>query len=742
MPPVIVNATDVEPELDARGAPLREAGFEVLDARTGAGTLQLVAARHPDLVLLDVRLAGPGGFDVCRLIKADPATNDVIVLHVSATPMDPGARALGLDSGADGCLVEPIDARELVATVRARLRDREAVRRLKLEEARLEALLRLAQMSDASVAGMAAFVLEHGITLTESKIGFVGFLSEDEAVYALHAVSKDVVKECGVAGNPMEWPVGSAGIWADAIRRRKALFVQDYSQPHPSKKGLPAGHLPLQRFMVVPVCDGERIVMVAGVGNKASDYDKSDERQIALLLSGLWNAVQRHRARAALQHARDDLEQRVNQRTAELAASNADLQAEIAERERVEQALRESEAQLRRQAAELAEANRLKDDFLGTLSHDLRTPLNAILGWGAMLQEGGLDPATVRRAHLAIVRNAHAQRQLIDDTLDVSRIVTGTMKIDPEDVDIVLLLAGALETVRPAADAKGIVIDCHVDAALPLVFADAGRLRQVFWNLLSNAVKFTPRGGRVTVRAGRASSQLEVSVEDTGIGISPRFLPHVFERFSQADSSASRAHGGLGLGLAIARHLVELHGGTIRADSAGEGQGAIFTIGLPVRALAELHRRPDPDSERAGPPSVRAMADMSLAGVHVLVIDDDGDARAMLAACLRRAGATVTVAASAAEGVETLRRLRPDVLVADLGMPGEDGYQFVRQVRSLPFEEGGATAAVALTAYARADDRRRALAAGYQEFLTKPASPDVVVSVVAGLVQGPAEGHP
>jgi PAS domain S-box-containing protein len=392
-------------------------------------------------------------------------------------------------------------------------------------------------------------------------------------------------------------------------------------------------------------------------------------------------------------------------------------------------------AQLGRAEAEAA--NRSKDEFLATVSHELRTPLNAILGWSRMLRTGSLDVQTSERAIEVIERNAKAQSQLIEDLLDVSRIITGKLRLVVEPVNLAEVIASVIESMRPAVDAKNISLQVGGDTQSGVVSGDAERLQQVVWNLLSNAVKFTPKGGTIQVRLQRLNSHVEVVVSDSGKGIAPEFLPYVFERFRQADSSLTRAFGGLGLGLAIVRHLVELHGGAVQADSRGEGQGATFTIRLPVLAIQEstadsltAHLNPQ---DGGGRHAVQPVA--SLAGLAVLVLDDEPDARLLLTTILREQQAEVTAVASVDEAFATLPWLKPDIIVSDIGMPKEDGYSFIHRLRALESERREKwTPAVALTAHARDGDRLRALTAGFQAHIAKPADPFELVTVISSLV--------
>jgi signal transduction histidine kinase/CheY-like chemotaxis protein len=390
-----------------------------------------------------------------------------------------------------------------------------------------------------------------------------------------------------------------------------------------------------------------------------------------------------------------------------------------------------TQAQDARRSAE--EASRLKDEFLATVSHELRTPLTAMLGWAHLLRAGHLDEPGAKNALEIIERNARSQSQLIDDLLDVSRIITGKLRLDVRQIDPASFIESAIEALRPAAEAKGVRIQKVMDTGVHSIAGDPARLQQVVWNLLSNAIKFTPKGGRVQVRLERVNSHMEVAVSDTGSGISSKFLPHVFDRFRQADQSTSREYGGLGLGLAIVRHLVELHGGTVRADSHGEGHGSTFTVMLPLLTVYQSDSevvRVHPKASDA-PPSPDCPE--RLDGLKVLVVDDEADTRELLSVVLKRCGAEVLTASSAVEARDLLELSKPDVLVSDIGMPGEDGYEMIRKIRSLPLEKGGKIPAVALTAYARTEDRLRVLRSGYQMHLPKPVEMSELVAIVANL---------
>jgi signal transduction histidine kinase/CheY-like chemotaxis protein len=375
--------------------------------------------------------------------------------------------------------------------------------------------------------------------------------------------------------------------------------------------------------------------------------------------------------------------------------------------------------------AEARHANRAKDEFLATLSHELRTPLTAMLGWVRMLQTGTLEPALAARALEVIDRNTKLQAQLIDDLLDVSRIITGKLVLDLRAVDVAAAVEAALETVALGAQAKSLTIVRRLDPAAGAAWADPHRLQQIVWNLLSNAIKFTPAGGTITVTVERLDPHVALAVSDTGAGIAADFLPYLFDRFRQADSTSTRMHGGLGLGLAIVRHLATLHRGTVEAESPGPGAGATFRVRLPVAPVRSPGLRPSvPAGAERFPP---------LAGVRVLLVDDEADARDLLTAVLVQSGAEVVATASAAEALDALARTRAHVLVSDISMPDEDGYALLSRVRALGLDRGAQLPAVALTAYAREEDRTRALAVGFQVHVPKPVEPAELVEVVARL---------
>jgi len=409
----------------------------------------------------------------------------------------------------------------------------------------------------------------------------------------------------------------------------------------------------------------------------------------------------------------------------ERVAREAELQAQIEARTRLlaSEKLARSEAE---------RANRLKDEFLATISHELRNPLNAIMGWAHMLRLGKLNDANAERAVETIYRNAKSQSQLIADLLDVSRIISGKLRLDVRTVDLIHIINAAIDSIRPAADAKGIRLQTLLDSSAGPISGDADRLQQIVWNLLTNAVKFTPKGGKIQIKLHRVDSHVEILVSDSGVGISKEFLPYVFDRFRQADASTTRIHGGLGLGLSIVRQLVDLHGGSVTVESEGDGKGATFTITLPFVGVIG-NQEAESGIPAHGDEIVAFEGLPSLRGLKVLVVDDEADTRELIREVLKECGSEVIMCRSAAEALDALEQHKPDILISDLGMPDEDGYSLISKIRSLPQERGGQIPAAALTAYARAEDRMRVLRSGFQFHLPKPVDSAELVTVVASL---------
>ena len=401
------------------------------------------------------------------------------------------------------------------------------------------------------------------------------------------------------------------------------------------------------------------------------------------------------------------------------------IKRDITARKRTEKELDKLLMRERAARADAEKANRLKDEFLATLSHELRTPLNAVIGWSRILKAGRLDNESSGHAIEVIERNAWAQKQIIEDILDVSRVITGKLQLHLGPVDLVSVVNAALDAVRPALEAKDIRVETHYQHGLKVIAGDVDRLQQVVWNLLSNASKFTPFGGVVSVSVSQDESYLQIEVSDTGPGIAAEFLPHVFERFRQADGSTTRTHGGLGLGLAIVRHLVELHGGVIGAENRNVGSGAVFNVRLPLPS-AQLNLEAVPSAS----PITESVTDVDLKGVRILVVEDELDALDLITIDLAEHGATVRGASSATQALELLDSDQFDLLISDIGMADTDGYNLIRQVRNQEGQEGEHIPAIALTAYARTQDRIRAIAAGYNTHVAKPVEIRELVTVV------------
>lgn len=415
------------------------------------------------------------------------------------------------------------------------------------------------------------------------------------------------------------------------------------------------------------------------------------------------------------------------------AALDRALRYSIAQRRSQQQQLQLIRVQAERENAEVA--NRAKDEVLAIVSHELRAPLNAILGWSRILQTKKLDEQTMAHAIDTIERSARAQSKLIDDLLDTARVTSGTLHVEVRPIDLEKVVRMAVDVMRPAAEAKTIEVETNVQTDNDIVLGDHERLQQVIWNLLSNAIKFTPTGGRVEVRLERIDPYVQIVVSDTGIGIKPEYVPMVFDRFfTQSAGPSKRRHGGLGLGLSLAKHIVELHGGVIEVESAGEGKGATFTVRLPLPAV-----RTNDQSTDAKPVRSKQSPPQTLRGVHVLVVDDQSEARELLATLLEQYGARVTVAESAREALATIEAFEvgrlPDLIVSDIGMPDEDGFEFIRLVRALPSDRGGSIPAVALTAFSQPGDRIRAISAGFQMHMSKPVEPEELSVVIASLTR-------
>jgi PAS domain S-box-containing protein len=577
----------------------------------------------------------------------------------------------------------------------ARLRESEArFRHAANRTARLQALT--AALSEALTPAQAASAaLTHGLTALGAHAGSVALLADRGGVLEL----------LETVGFPPEltekwrrFPVTTTAPLAEAVRTGKMVLLESIQAAESLYPHLSALHAvnESQALAAVPLIVEGRTIGAMGLTFREVQKFDEDDRAFMLAISRLC--------------------------------------AQAIERARLYQAER-------RMRAEAEEANRTKDEFLATLSHELRTPLTAMLGWTRMLRMDMLDEATAARALDIVERNARVQAQLIEDLLDVSRIITGKLRLDVRPIELLPVIKAAIDSVHPAANAKNIELQTALDPLAGPISGDPNRLQQIIWNLLANAVKFTNRDGQVKISLERAPSHVEIIVSDTGQGITPDFLPYVFDRFRQADGSSTRLHGGLGLGLAIVRHLVELHGGTVRAHSLGEGQGATFNVQLPLAQLrnANFGLRIEEEHSSDFQSAIRNPQSAILRGLRVLVVDDEEDARYLIKTVLESQGAEVVAVRSAREALDALEREMPDVLISDIGMPDEDGFALIRQVRARTEAEGGGIPAAAVSAYVGEDNRRQALAAGFQLHVAKPVDPEELIAVVQQLTKGKEE---
>jgi PAS domain S-box-containing protein len=641
---LILNVDDTASSRYTKTRILRQSGYRVVEAATGAEALRAVREEAPSLVLCDVNLPDMSGIDVCRAIKADPLTRSLPVVQISATFVTPHDQLLGLEGGAEIYLTEPIESLELTTVVKVLLRLHSTERGLVQSEARWRSFV------ESNIIGVVICRLDRIIEANDAFLQMLGYTREE------------------LADPGISWP---------SITSPESL---ERSQAASRELRLRGNIAPFEKEYIRK--DGSRVWALEG----AATISDADDRWMSFIMD-------------------------ISDRKHASVEREAAWQREHAARTQAE------------------EATRLKDEFLANLSHELRTPMNAIIGWTHLLKSGRLDESQRLRAMESIDRGARSQAKLIEDLLDVSRIVSGKLSLSMAPVDLRAVLNAALDSQRPAAQAKGVNLVFASEAPDVAVIGDVGRLQQVFLNVLTNAVKFTPADGRVRVTLDRSEDSACVSVEDTGEGIAPEFLPYVFDRFRQADGTSTRNHMGLGLGLAIVKHVVEMHGGSVKAESDGLGRGARFTVVLPLAGSL------DGQAPR-GPIADRMPGNYSLQGglgMRVLIVEDDVETRDILAAILERAGFSYRVANRASEALSVLDDWLPDVIVSDIGMPDMDGNQFVQQLRSRPAAQGGQIPALALSAFARAEDRELALRSGYQAHVAKPVDPEDLVKAITSL---------
>ncbi|MDQ2970026.1 MAG: response regulator [Acidobacteriota bacterium] len=685
--PVNILAVDDSPDkLLALSVVLAELHQNVVTATSGRDALRALLTDEFAVVLLDVNMPGMDGFETATLIRQRRTSEHTPIIFITSYGDETHA-SRGYKLGAVDYILAPVDPEVLQTKVMVFV----------------ELFRKTAQIQQqARSLEQKALQLQR---LTEASLSINSALSPDEMLRVVTDMARDMLgahQAVAVAAVDQKWVQPNAAVSLSSryeaggeravLRDRTALlaFLSQVRRTVRIRRGSPETSTPWEGLLA-----SDRPFRL---GWLAAPLSGRDRRHLGLI------------------HLLD-------KRDGDFTDEDEAILTQLAQMTSIaiENTLN----------AEAREANRIKDEFLTTLSHELRTPLSAILGWTRTLRTGAADAGKVEHGLEVIERNVRAQTKLIDDLLDVSRIITGKLRLTVRPAPLAPIIDAALDAMRPAAEAKDIqiAVERRLLPGEDMVVGDPDRLQQVVWNLVSNAIKFTPPGGRVTVELSRANADFQIRVSDTGRGISAEFLPRVFERFHQGDSSTTRAHGGLGIGLAIARHLVELHGGTISAESPGKNAGSFFTVLLPRVALGIHTPEALPREEE---PAVPAKATVgNIEGVSVLLVEDEPDGRELLAEALRTAGGRVAAVESVRAALTLFADRPPDVLVSDIGMPDEDGYALIRAIRALPADRGGAVPAIAVTAYAREEDRLRALAAGFQAHLAKPVDPGELVAAVA-----------
>ncbi len=704
----------------------------LVKATSGDEALRYLLNIDVAVILLDVYMPGIDGLETAALIRGREKSRDIPIIFITADSMGNRHIAKGYSLGAVDYILKPVEPdilRSKVAVFVELFRKTEEIKRqaellheknLELENANLERLGMLIELGQQLAAEHdPARVLEKFCQSARDIVGAthaaVGVLGEPQS--PLRYFFRSDLTE-GADGNV---PQVDESLLDTLLHERRPLRLSEIDAPRQTTAIGAANHMK-RSFLGAPIFTAAQVsgwlYLTGKIG--ADEFSEADERLAVTL--GTQVAVAFENARLYTEAQRHTIE----------------LQQEVAERKQAEE--ERARMLIREQAAraEAEQANRTKDEFLATLSHELRTPLTSILGWSQLLRKTPFDEEHKIRALETIERNARSQSRLIDDILDVSRIITGKMNLDVRPVELIPIIEAAIDSIRPTAQAKAIDFKTTLDDKVGQVEGDANRLQQVVWNLFSNAVKFTPEGGHVEVRLERGDEHARIVISDTGQGIEPQFLPYIFDRFRQADGSTTRQYGGLGLGLAIVRHLVELHGGTITVHSDGIDQGATLTVLLPLRTDLRLS-----DAETGTPTIQNKEGKHSfhsarlLEGLCILIVDDEADTRELITAVLAMCGAKLKAAGNAAEALAVLQEWVPDLIVSDIGMPEEDGYSFVQKVRQMDYRYQSIPV-IALTAYVGTDDRTRALAAGFQMHVAKPVEPEELVIAIANLAGRPA----
>jgi signal transduction histidine kinase/DNA-binding response OmpR family regulator len=699
----------------------------LVSASSGDDALRYLLDHEVAVILMDVYMPGLDGLETAELIRARDKSRDIPIIFLTADSTGGRHLSRGYSLGAVDFIVKPVEPDilrskvavfvELFKKTREIQQQAELLheKNLELENSNLTRLKMLIDLGhELSTEHEPTKVLEKfcrsARRIVDVKEAAVGLLNgkPGELKYFFRCGTDDGTDLC--TDNPSIPHEALVEVINEGRPIRLNAFDQRLRAFHrtPSPRSLLGAPI----MSSANVCGW--ICLVDKVGGE--DFSEADERLAVTLATQvgisyenatLYSDVQRHAA---------ELQQEMAER-------------KQAEEERARLLVREQEAR-----AEAEQANRTKDEFLATLSHELRTPLSAILGWTHLVRTGKLDQSQITRAFDTIERNARSQSQLIDDLLDVSRIITGKLQIDLRPVELSSVIEASIDAVRPAFEAKNIKFETTMDPVSSVIVGEANRLQQIFWNLFSNAVKFTPQGGSVHVTVKRASPHVKISIVDTGIGIDKDFLPYIFDRFRQADGSTTRVHGGLGLGLAIVRHLVQLHHGTIEVESNGANQGSTFTVSLPLASASPLPNRIGSELMEIDSNGGHLEWSKLLDGLRILVVDDEADSRELVTAILTRCGSEVKCSVSVAEAIKDFTDWNPDVLISDIGMPEEDGYALIKKLRKLRSKRAKNITAIALTAYATDEDRVMALSAGFQLHVPKPIEPQMLVSSIANAV--------
>jgi signal transduction histidine kinase/DNA-binding response OmpR family regulator len=748
----ILMVDDNESNLFALETILQADDRNLVRAASGDEALQYLLHNDVAVILLDVRMPGISGLETAELIRGRKTTRDVPIIFLTAfDTADSEDLCRGYALGAVDYIIKPLDPDALkskVAVFVELYKKTEQVKHqaellheknIQLENANFQRLGKLVELGQRLTAERDPETLlqvfcDAARDILGSRNAYVRIV-EPEGTSVRYFVGDTIDVETAATE-------GIEQINEDILTSfsSKSRPIRASSRSNGRKKLL-QNHRPINSLLSVPLFVTGRQVGWLYLVDKhdADEFSEADER-LALTLAGqlavayenaLLYAEARNHAEELLAEVRERKQAQEEKERLLLSEKAARLEAEKAQRMSADLLLREEEAR-----ADAEAANRLKDEFLATVSHELRTPLNSILGWAQLMRIDRLDGDASTRALQTIERNTKALAQIIDDLLDVSRIITGKLRLSVQPIELAPVVEAALDAIRPAMDAKNIHLEVSIDSDPTVVSGDPSRLQQVVWNILSNAIKFTPSEGNVRVKLEREGPTARITVTDSGEGISESFLPHVFDRFRQADSTLTRLHGGLGLGLAIVRHLIEMHGGSVSAFSSGRGTGSTFTVSLPLLTAS----RGLPDDYQVAAVSIGVSdEDMDLEGLRVMIVDDEPDAREVLVAMLEHRGAEVIALSSTAEALSLLSSIGngsiPDVLVSDIGMPGEDGFELISKVRALAPEHGGSIPAIALTAYARAEDRARVLSAGFQRHIAKPVEPSTLAIVVGGLAR-------